>query len=246
MSPLCKMFSSSLGKKYVMALTGIILCLFILGHLGGNLLIFLPPDNINAYALHLHSIGPAIWLIRAFLLAVIGAHIYTGVKLALENKAARPVNYGVKNAIQSTIGSRSMPVTGCMILAFVVFHILQFTVQKVGLSEGVPGMTTLPGVAEPVTNVHGMLVDGFSRPAVSIFYIIAMALLALHVSHGASSMFQSLGLRNDTWRKRLDIAAKGFAAIIFIGFASIPAAVLAKVVTADTTAGAAPIINLSK
>ncbi|MCC5840569.1 MAG: succinate dehydrogenase cytochrome b subunit [Opitutales bacterium] len=229
---------TSLGKKYIMAVTGLILVGFVIGHMLGNLQMFLHPDWMNAYAYKLQNLPYGLlWIVRLGLLAAVVAHIVTAVLLVLENKRARPQGYSVNATLQASFASKTMRYTGLILIAFIVFHILHFTVRATHADvtaayyalTPIAGVATMHGSADMagklVPDVFSMVAVGFSAQFwyVSVFYIIAMALLFLHLSHGISSMFQSLGLRNKTWRLRLDRAALIIAIALFIGFASIPA-----------------------
>ncbi len=240
----------SLVKKYLMAITGLVLVGFAVGHLVGNLQMFCAPDKINRYAELLHSMPPAaLWSIRGFLALCVLVHIRVGIMLAKENRAARPEQYEFKTSRNASpaskfgfLGNLYMPLSGVVLLAFIVFHLLHFTVRAAftgivaaDYDKGGKFAATLGSGAEAreVFNVHAMVVDGFSHPAVSIFYIVGMILLFAHLAHGTSSMFQSVGLRNEKWRPRLDLLAKGLAVVVAAGFIAIPAAVLAGVITKD-------------
>ena len=246
----------SLVKKYLMALTGLVLVGFVVGHLVGNLQMFCAPEKINRYAELLHSMPPAaLWAIRGFLALCVLVHIRVGVMLAKENRAARPEQYDVKTSRNASVASKFgflgnlyMPVSGVVLLAFIVFHLLHFTVRAaftgIVAADYAPATATAPagkfvaylgeGAARhEVFNVHQMVVDGFSCPVVSIFYIVGMILLFAHLAHGVSSMFQSVGFRNEKWRSPLDKLAKAVAIAVAAGFIAIPAAVLAGVITKD-------------
>ena len=121
---------SSVGRKIIVALTGMILILFVIGHLLGNLQIYLGPDWINAYSQHLRDLGPILWLIRAFLLAAVVLHIYFTILLAIENRRARPDHYRERNYVKASWASRHMVVSGLVVLAFIIFHLLHFTARK--------------------------------------------------------------------------------------------------------------------
>lgn len=213
----------SLIKKYLMALSGLVLVGFVLSHMLGNLLMFAGPDAINAYAYQLKSLGAGLWVFRLILLGAVGIHVWMAILLVKENRAARPERYKADNTVQASYSSRVMPMTGLILLSFIIFHILHFTAQ-ITHPEYQDLKTTLDG--NVVHDVYTMVAIGFS-PAhwyVSLFYIISVGLLCSHLSHGVSSMFQSLGLRNEQWRYRLDKLAKAYGWLIFIGFASIPVA----------------------
>lgn len=237
-----------------MALTGVVLVLFVMGHMLGNLQIFLGADVINAYAYKLHYVMPAaaLWAIRLFLLACVAIHIWAAVSLTLDNKKARPENYADNKVVQATYASRTMRVSGVILLAFIIFHIAHFTVRSVpGMKYEEPGVispTEVPlvkggeavkkdGEVIMTFNVNDMMVAGFKVWWVSAFYIIATGLLCMHLAHGVSSMFQTLGLRNKEWRKRLNIIALAYGWIVFLGFAIIPVAVLSGLLKMDAAGG---------
>lgn len=254
MCTLCSFFKSTIGRKILMALTGLVLVLFVMGHMLGNLQIFLGADVINAYAYKLHHLLPAsaLWGIRLFLLVAIGIHIWMAVLLTLENRKARPQGYAEDKVVQATYSSRTMRMSGVILLAFILFHIAHFTVRSVpGMQyeeAGVIEPTEVPlvkhgeivqhnGEAVYTFNVNDMMVDGFQVWWVSAFYIIATGLLCMHLTHGVSSMFQTVGLRNKLWRVRLDRIALIYGWVVFLGFAIIPLATLAEVLKKDPTGG---------
>src|SRR6266566_9436241 len=219
-------FKSSLGKKYIMAVTGFVLLLFVVGHLAGNLQIFLGPEAINRYGHFLQSNPELIWPARLFLLLMIALHIWSAVKLSLENKAARPIGYGEYNPIASSYASRTMLMSGIIIFVFIVYHLLHFTVQVQYINlTGKNFMDFMD--PEKRHDIFTMMVVGFSNGWVSGFYILGMALLCLHLSHGASSMFQSMGWKNRTCGPLLDKLSRVVAVIVFIGYSAVPLAILA-------------------
>jgi succinate dehydrogenase / fumarate reductase cytochrome b subunit len=205
----------------IVAVTGVILILFVIGHLLGNLQIFLGPEWINGYAEHLRDLGPFLWAIRAFLLIVVLVHIYYTIRLAIENRRARPERYRRKDIVKATFASRSMALSGLILLAFIIYHLLHFTVRTTD-----PRFAAMPKDPLGYYDVYSMMVIGFQSPLVSGFYILGMFLLALHLSHGSSSFFQSLGLNNQRLAPRLATAGRVFAWLLFFGYSSIPAAVL--------------------
>ena len=228
MNLLQQLWRSSLGKKYAMALTGLALFGFVIGHLLGNLQVFGSPDLINSYAHFLKSKPGLLWGARLGLLACVGIHILAAVQLTLANRAARPVAYAGGSAYGSTWASRYMVVSGFVILAFVIYHLLHFTALQPGIN-GVGDFsklkTTLGG--ETVPDVYAMMILGFQVPWVALFYLVAQALLFVHLGHGLASHFQSLGLRNHVWWPRIALFAKVASVLIFLGYASIPVAVMA-------------------
>lgn len=234
------LFRSSIGRKILMAATGLVLVGFVTGHLVGNLQIFAHPDKINGYAHFLQSLGPALWGVRLFLLACVGIHVWAALALVLENRAARgPEAYGVSKWINAVLASRYMKHTGIVVLAFIVYHLAHFTVgvaQAGSFKTALPHYSMagdfhllgLPIVAkgQVVHDVYSMVFLGFANPVVSIFYIIAVALLSLHLLHGVDSMFQTFGLRNHQWANCLRRLVALFCLAYLIGNVAIPGAIL--------------------
>ncbi|MDQ2867672.1 MAG: succinate dehydrogenase cytochrome b subunit [Verrucomicrobiota bacterium] len=221
MTALLSFHRTSVGRKFIVAVTGVIMILFIIGHLLGNLQIFLPPDWINDYAQHLRDLGPLLWMIRGVLLITVLLHIYYTIQLALENRRARPQNYQQQEYVKASFASRHMVMSGLIVLIFLIYHLLHFTVR-------VTDSRFLLLKNDPLghRDIYSMMVYGFQNPYVSGFYIFAMFLLFLHLSHGASSFFQSLGLNDKKLTPKLALGARIFAWLIFLGFAAIPIAVL--------------------
>ncbi|MES2922473.1 MAG: succinate dehydrogenase cytochrome b subunit [Verrucomicrobiota bacterium] len=219
-------WSSSIGKKLVVALTGIVLVLFLAGHLIGNLVLFLGPEPFNEYAYFLHHMlhGVGIWLFRVTMLVVVGAHILATVALTRQNRAARQA-YENKATIQASKSSLTMIYSGLTILAFVIYHMLHFT-ARIGNEYNTLGRykTTLDG--KEAHNAYQMVIDGFNWWPATLFYIIAMTLLFPHVMHGVGSMFQTLGLRSKRSAGLIKQVAIGYSLFIWLGFISIPVAVI--------------------
>lgn len=211
----------SIGKKILMAVTGFVAFGFVFGHMLGNLQVFLGQDQMNTYAEKLQSLGPLLWVIRSFLLGAIAVHIWFGITLKLEATAARPIGYQKEDAIKATLASRTMIWTGIIILVFLIYHLLHYTIHITN-----PEYSAL---TDPMgrPDVYTMVILGFSNWFISGFYILAVGLLSYHLSHGFASMFQTLGLNSEPWQIRLHRIAWILATILFIGYASIPAAVLA-------------------
>ena len=205
----------------IVAVTGVILILFVIGHLLGNLQIYLGPEWINAYSQHLRDLGPILWLIRAVLLVTVILHIYFTILLAIENRRARPEAYRDRNYVKASWASRHMVVSGLVVLAFIIFHLLHFTARKFN-----PQFPLLKFDLLNRYDVYSMMVYGFQNVYVSIFYVVGLFLLTLHLTHGSSSFFQSLGLNNERLTPKLAIAGRIFAWLLFIGYTSIPIAVL--------------------
>ena len=226
MNILVRAYRSSIGKKYVMAISGLALFLFVIGHMAGNLQIFAGRDAINSYEEFLKSKPGLLWSARAALLILVIAHIITAIQLVSENREARPTGYKMGRPARASIASRTIFVTGLIIFAFVVYHLMHFTF---GVTN--PEFLQLHDPTAPSRHdVYGMMVQGFSNLFVSAFYIISMALLCMHLSHGVSSMFQSLGIRSRSNLRAIHNAARVAALVIFVGNISIPIAILAGVV----------------
>lgn len=221
---------SSIGRKYIMAATGAAMMGFVLVHLLGNLQIFLGKDIFNAYAHHLHALPfPIFWGFRLVLGLCAIVHIITAITLTIENIRARVAAYKIKKTVQASYASLTMPVTGALLLGFIVLHLLNFTVRTVpeNYNSTIPEVSMTIGHAEVTTfDVYAMLISAFSKPWISGVYIVAMALLCLHLSHGFTSVLQTFGLRNEKWRKPLEYISTAYGWIMFLGFASIPAAIL--------------------
>lgn len=230
-SCLTAIWTSSIGKKLIVAVTGAFLVLFLAGHLVGNLVVFMGAEPFNAYAYFLHHMlhGAGIWLFRAVMLAALGLHILATLALTRENRAARK-QYECQATIQATLSSRTMIVSGLTIAAFFIYHMLHFTVRA-GAASGFNTAERyqnfrLPGVEHGVHNAWLMVIDGFSVWYVSAFYIIAMLLLCSHLSHGVQSIFQTLGLRSKKASPLIKLISIAYSLFIFVGFISIPIAIL--------------------
>jgi succinate dehydrogenase / fumarate reductase, cytochrome b subunit len=253
MNPLIRLLNSSIGKKYLMALTGLIWAGFVLGHMVGNLQIFLHPYWINSYAYKLQHIPyGGLWVIRLGLLAALVVHVVLAVRLTAENRAARPESYREERTVQATWASRYMILSGGVILAFFLFHIAHYTVkvvpgQEFGESiiyaDGTTSAAYVPlvtaeekvvmnsyGEPKMAHDVYNMMVAGFQRWWVSAFYLVAVFMLMQHLRHGISSMFQTLGLRNENTRVCLNRAALAYGVFVFLGFAVVPIAIMSGIV----------------
>ena len=218
--------NSSIGKKIIMAISGLMLYGFVIMHMLGNLQVFAGPEKLNAYAKFLQDLGGLLWVARFGLLAAAGAHIFVAIKISLENKAARPVPYYNQQTNVASYASRTMKYSGLIVLAFLIYHLLHFTL---GVTDAEAGRL------KEMHNVYGMVVAGFSNPIVSFAYIFAIGLLCIHLSHGFLShgyfsLFQSLGINQPEYDTKLKLTANIFALGIFLGNASMPIAVLLKIV----------------
>ena len=220
---LTNFYGSSIGKKIIVAVSGLFLLLFLLAHLIGNLLIYAGQEAINEYAVWLKELGHGsmIWIARFGLLALIVAHVVTTIALVRQNKAARPQRYAHEATVQASGSSRIMIWSGIIILVFVVYHIMHFTLG-IGNEYYAGGYEMSDGHHD----VYKMVIDGFSVWYVSAFYIFSMALLCSHLSHGFSSVFQTLGLRTERTWPIIRGAGLIYAAVIFFGNISIPISVM--------------------
>jgi len=225
MIDLTRCCQSSIGKKWIVALTGLVLVAYVLGHLAGNLQIFLPnKDRINAYGAFLHSLGPLLWAIRPFLLACLVIHICVTIQLAVENRHARPDRYEGARYRKASWAGRSMVMSGLIVFCFIVFHILHFTANVIdprfaNLREIMPN-----GIERH--DVFRMVVMGFQFWPASCFYILGMILLCMHLSHGFGSLVQTLGLNSTKLDPWLVNGGRLLAVIICAGYIAIPIAVM--------------------
>lgn len=215
-----QVLASSIGKKTVLAITGAILYLFVLGHLAGNLQIFLGPDALNAYAEKLRHMPAVLWAARVTLLLALLIHLFTGIRLSIENRRARPQGYAFENTVQASLASRTMLSTGLVILAFVVYHLMHFTWLTVH-----PEYRLLVD-AHGRHDVYSMAVLGFQNPFASAVYAGAVFFLGMHLAQAFQGMFQTFGLAERIGLRRLRRASLALSVLIFLGYASIPAAVL--------------------
>lgn len=220
-----RVWASSLGKKYLMALSGCALFLFVVAHMVGNLQIFLGPEAINRYGHFLQTTPEILWPARLGLLALVALHIITAVRIWLENRAARPVAYAAYTPVEASYASRTMIYSGFIVAAFIIYHLLHFTAQCTAVNLTGQDFAQFHD-SEHRHDVFRMMVVGFSQPMVSAFYVLGIALLCFHLRHGVQAWFQSLGLRNDAWCHAIDRFALGAAVVIFVGDCSIPLSIL--------------------
>lgn len=211
--------SSSIGRKILMAITGLFMLLFVTVHLAGNMTIFgVIPGGINAYAHHLHAFPPVVWATRAVMLAVAAVHVYYGIQLTVENSDCRQHKYAVRSVSKTTFASENMIWTGLLLLFFIVFHILHFTAKVF------PGMDLMLG-SEGTVDVFAMVVSAFRNISYTLIYAGAMLALFLHLLHGVQSLFQTFGLPNDRWLPRIVRGGAFVALVLFLGFVSVPASI---------------------
>ncbi len=207
---------SSVGRKIIMAVTGIVLVAFVCVHLLGNSSVFVGANAINAYAEKLHSLGPFVWVFRLVMLAAFAIHIIFGIQLTLENRAATPERNVQIKRLKTGFGAETMIVSGLVLLAFVIYHLLHFTVR-----------VTNPDIYVPLgdqgmVDVYVMVVKGFKSALPVILYLVGMSFLFLHVSHGFQSLFQTLGLSNDKSLPVMETVSKLVGVVLLVGYISIP------------------------
>lgn len=197
---------ASVGKKLLMAVTGLAFCGFLTAHLAGNLTLYGGADMFNSYAEHLHSLGPLITVAELGLLALFAVHVVTGLLLFVQNLKARPQRYAVNaSAGGRTLGSRTMPYTGVLILLFITYHLLNFHF-----------------VDKSRTTIFAIVSGTFGDPVQMILYIAAMVVVAVHVSHGFWSLFQTLGANHPKYMPAIRLLGLLFAVALGVGFGFIP------------------------
>lgn len=218
-NPYTFFWKSSIGKKWLVALTGLVWVGYVFGHLLGNLQVFAGPQGINAYAEFLHSKPLMLWMARIFLIVTFVLHIVATLKVRWESRQARPVAYAKKTHVQAKFSARTMALSGLVVLAFIIYHLLHLTIRATDsrfkpLAEG--------GLLQGTSDVYTMMILGFGNPLVSLFYIVGVGLLCLHLSHGFSSVLQTLGINSKKVMTPLSYGGRILAALVFIGYASIP------------------------
>ncbi len=212
-----RFYQTTVGKKAIMAVTGLILFGFVIGHLAGNLQAFEGREKFDNYAVFLRSLPAALYSVRLILLASVTLHIISTIQLARRKQTARPISYVRKDNSQASYASRTMYWSGPIIAAFVIYHLAQFTY-----------LLTDSRFVEH--HAFDNLVITFQQPYISILYVIAMVLLGFHLSHGFWSMFQSLGISSPAYSPYVKSIARVLAIVITLGFISIPVAVLAGII----------------
>ncbi len=215
MSTSVGLFSSSLGRKLLMAITGLFLCSFLIVHLVGNLALFYSPDDFNLYTRFMSTNG-MIRIAEIILFLGIIIHAVDAVMLTKANKKARPVKYAMDNK-KSTWVSRNMGITGSLVLAFIIIHLNTFLITY---KFGEVGQVLIDG--EQVKDMYDVVVKAFGMKLYSVVYIVALAILGMHLNHGFQSAFQSLGLNHKRYTPGIKKAGTIFAIAITIGFIAFP------------------------
>ena len=199
---------SSIGKKLMMALTGLSFIGFLVAHLAGNLTIYGGADAFNSYAEHLHALGPLLGVAEIGLLGLFLIHVLAGLILFWQNFSARPTRYAVsRNPGGKTIGSATMPYTGLLILLFIIFHLTNFS--RFFVDQG-------------GTTIYQIVSSSFQNPVYVGLYVLAMIVVAVHVSHGFWSLFQTLGLNHPKYMPAINTGGLILSLVIGLGFGFLP------------------------
>jgi succinate dehydrogenase / fumarate reductase cytochrome b subunit len=209
---------SMVGRKIVMAVSGLMMVLFVVAHLLGNTSIFAGPNGINAYASKLHELAPLVWTYRLIMVFLFSLHVFFGIQLTLENSRAKPEVYAVRKSLSATFAGKTMIWTGLIIGAFLVYHLLQFTIQVT--NPGISAVRNFDPVGRP--DVFHMVVFSFQKALISLIYVVALIALGFHLTHGIQSFFQTLGLNNDRTFPVITKSGTLTALIIFLGYVAIP------------------------
>ena len=209
---------SSIGAKLVMAVTGIVLLLFVIFHLLGNLQVFLGPEALNHYAEKLHSVPRLLWILRLGLIVCVLLHILAAIRVAILNRAARPQRYVKLRAQAASWAARTLQLSGGVIAIYVVYHLLHFTFRSVHTEH----VREVDGHID----VYAMVVGSFQEPSIALVYSLSMVLVALHLSHGIGGFLQTLGLGHPRYSKNLRLLGPVLATLLAVGYISIPLAVL--------------------
>jgi succinate dehydrogenase / fumarate reductase cytochrome b subunit len=224
MSWMVRLMKSSLGSKYVMAVTGAGLFAFLVGHIGGNLLLYFGQDAMNTYAAGLQNLPfGLLWIARGGILVLFLLHIFTAYRLTLANRAARPTSYAFDATNKASYASRTMARTGTIVLLFVLYHLAHFTFRVVNYAG--PYLDS-----QGRDDVYSMVVAGFNQPVLAAVYILAMLVLGYHLSHGLSSMFQSVGLNHGKYNSFFRRAMPLIGWVVTLAGATIPLAVLTGII----------------
>lgn len=217
---------STLLSKVVMAVTGVIIVLFVTGHTVGNMQLFVGKETFNAYAHFLQGLGELLWVIRGVMLLSLVLHVITSINLALINSRAKPVKYKIKRYVEAKLTTRTMIWTGLMILAFIVYHILHFTSGTADPSIYGHMETYGPNGLFERHDAYLMVVQGFQKPIVSIVYLVGVILMGFHLSHAIQSMFQTLGLNHPKYDALISKGTFIWAVVIVLCLISLPITIL--------------------
>lgn len=211
---------SVIFAKVIVAITGLAMVGFIIGHTAGNILVYVGQDAINTYAQGLKDLGAGLWVVRIGLIVAVLLHIFYSIKLAGMNKAAKPIGYKKSTYKRSTFGSKNAVILGITVLAFLIYHLLHYTFQLT--HPEYKDMADALGRHD----VYTMMITGFGKPIISIIYVIGVLGLGYHLRHGIQSMVHTLGFNGGSVSNYSNLAAKLITAFVVLGLGSIPIAVL--------------------
>jgi succinate dehydrogenase / fumarate reductase cytochrome b subunit len=216
--------SSSIGKKISMAVTGFLMFVFVVGHMVGNLQIFIGQDQLNAYAQALKDLPALTWSVRVVMFVCLVIHVWRAIQLYFENRFSRPIRYVVNATVQAPLASRTMIFTGGGVFLYVIYHLLHYTF-----------IVTNPQYANLHDtlgrhDVYSMVILGFQNGLISVVYFVAMFCLCYHLTHSIPSLFQTLGLNNEKTKPKFKVLGWLVAIAIFVGYSVIPAATLLKII----------------
>ncbi|MBI2793608.1 MAG: succinate dehydrogenase cytochrome b subunit [Ignavibacteria bacterium] len=222
MRRLIEVWRSTVFQKWVMAITGVMLGGFLLAHLAGNLLIFVGADDMNAYAVELRELlhGSAIWVMRAVLVISLVLHVRAGIVLAQRNRTASGGRYAVTSYQRSTLASRSMLLTGLLILSYVLYHLAHFTFGAIH-TEYYHYIDSMGR-----HDVYRMVVESFRQPVITILYVVAVIVTGFHLQHAIASAFQTLGINHPRYSPSIKMGGTLLSILIVIGFISVPMAII--------------------
>lgn len=212
---LIRLFNTSIGKKLVMAVTGLALLLFLIGHMLGNMKVFQGPDSLNEYAAWLQG-HPLLWAFRISMLVLVALHLYTALSLTRENWGARPQAYRKRHLLRTSLTGRLMLVSGLFVLAFLIYHLLHLTLGVVDPASH----ALLDAQGRP--DVFGRVVAGFRQPWLAGIYLAALALLGLHLNHAVQSLFQTLGFNHESYQALIQFGSPALSLVLVLGFGSVP------------------------
>jgi succinate dehydrogenase / fumarate reductase cytochrome b subunit len=230
MTGVLTLYRTTIGKKALMAITGFILIAFVVGHMVGNLKVFLGAEAINSYAGFLRDVGEPLlpretllWIARLVLLASVGIHTVMAYQLSRKDWEGRPVHYASKKTLQASYASLTMRWGGVILVLFIIYHILHLTLGKVGYSAAAPFTHEDPNNGY---QTYSNIVNAFQSWPVTLFYVLAMGALCLHLYHGTWSMIQTLGLNSYRYNGMWRTVAAAVAIVSFVGFIVVPLAAL--------------------
>ncbi|MFO0564792.1 MAG: succinate dehydrogenase cytochrome b subunit [Polyangiaceae bacterium] len=215
------LYDTTIGKKVVLALTGLVLYGFVIVHMLGNLQVFMGPEQLNGYAKKLHDLGPLLWVGRIVILSCFVVHVATVLQLYARTQAARPIGYRLKKNQVTTYAALTMKFGGIALFLFVLYHLAHLTV---------PGVSMAASYKHDAIDVYANVVNGFRVPWVTAIYVVAQVFLGMHLYHGAFSLFQSLGLNHPRYTETLKFLAQTLGVAVAAANIAMPVAVLAGVV----------------